>query len=317
MFTLNASNVHPPIFILIGIPGLEAVQCWIAIPLCLMYLIAVFGNCIILFIVKKRSSLHTPMFFFLCMLGVIDLVLSTSTLPKMLSIFWFHSKEILFEGCVVQMYFIHSFTGMESGILLAMAYDRYVAICNPLQYASVLTNTVIVKMGIAVLMRNVIVVLPFVYLTVRLPYCKGNVIAHSYCEHMGIVKLACADTTINNIYGMMVAFSVLGFDITFIAVSYVLILRAVLRLPSKAVRLKAISTCSSHISVMLIFYTPAFFSFLTHRFGHRIAPHVHIIVASVYVLLPPMLNPVIYGVRTKQIRESVLQLVDIKRILGH
>ncbi|XP_069059452.1 olfactory receptor 52E4-like [Pleurodeles waltl] len=304
----NATIIQPSHFILIGIPGLEDAHHWISIPFCVMYVIALMGNSTILLVVKMHQSLHEPLFLFLSMLAGVDLVLSTTTMPKMLAILWLDAHEILFATCLMQMFLIHMFTGMESGILLAMAFDRFVAICHPFRYASILTNAVISRIGVAVLLRNFSVCLPFVFLTTRLPYCRSNVIAHCYCEHMGIVKLACADTTINSIYGLMVARTVLGMDITLIVLSYVLILRVVLNLPTQEARHKAFSTCTSHVCVMLIFYIPAFFSFLTHRFGHNIAPHVHIIVANLYVLMPPMLNPVIYGVRTKHIHTKVLKM---------
>ncbi|XP_069495711.1 olfactory receptor 52E4-like [Ambystoma mexicanum] len=307
----NSTIGRPSIFILTGIPGMEAAHHWISIPFCIMYIIALLGNSIILLVVKMHQSLHEPLFLFLSMLAGVDLVLSTTTMPKMLAILWFDAGEILFETCVMQMFFIHMFTGMESGILLAMAFDRFVAICHPLRYSTVLSTSSISKIGLAVLMRNFAVVLPFVFLTTRLPYCNGNEIPHCYCEHMGIVKLACADTTINSIYGLTIAGGVMGMDIALIVSSYARILSVVFHLPTQAARKKAFSTCSSHVCVMLIFYIPAFFSYLTHRFGHQIPHHVHIIVANLYVLMPPMLNPVIYGVRTKQIYVRVLKMFSM------
>uniref|UniRef100_A0A8C3FS48 Olfactory receptor n=1 Tax=Chrysemys picta bellii TaxID=8478 RepID=A0A8C3FS48_CHRPI len=301
----------PSTFILLGIPGLEAAHVWISIPFCTMYTIAIFGNFIIPFIVKREPSLHGPMYYFLCMLAVTDLVLSTSILPKTLSIFWFNSREIDFSACFTQMYFIHSFLVMESGILVAMALDRYVAICNPLRYSTTLTNILVAKIGLGVVMRGAVLLGPHPFLLKQLPYCRTHVISHTYCEFMALVKLACADTTVMRAYSLLVAFLTAGLDFILVVLSYILILRAVFSLPSKDARHKSLSTCGSHICVMLVFYTPAFFSFLSHRFGH-VAPHIHILIANMYVLFPPMLNPIIYGVRTPRIRQRVLHVLGIK-----
>ncbi|EMP40656.1 Olfactory receptor 51E2 [Chelonia mydas] len=145
-----------------------------------------------------EPSLHGPMYYFLCMLAVTDLVLSTSTLPKMLSIFWFNSREINFSACLTQMYFIHCFTVVESGIFVAMAFDRYMAICDPLRHSSTLTNRIKAKISIAVVLRGGILIIPKPFLARQWPYCRTNIIAHSYCEHMAVVKLACADIRISS-----------------------------------------------------------------------------------------------------------------------
>ncbi|XP_006125986.2 olfactory receptor 52P1-like [Pelodiscus sinensis] len=299
---------NPSIFLLLGIPGLEMAHVWISIPLCAMYTIALLGNVTILCIVKKEPSLHEPMYYFLCMLAVIDVVMSTSIVPKMLSIFWFNSREIEFTSCLTQLYFIHCFSMMESGTFVAMALDRYVAICYPLRHSAVLTNLVVAKIGLVVLLRGSILVLPYPLLARQWPYCRTNILPHSYCEHIAVVKLACADIRISSYYGLFVALLMTGVDVFFIAVSYTQILRAIFKLPTKAARLKTFGTCGSHLCAISIFYIPGLFSFLTHRFGHNVPLHFHILIANVYLLLPPVLNPIIYGLRTKQIRDRILQL---------
>ncbi|XP_065254762.1 olfactory receptor 52R1-like [Emys orbicularis] len=310
-YSMSDSNTtdftNPSTFILLGIPGLEAAHIWISIPFCAMYTIAVLGNFTILFIVKMDPSLHAPMYYFLCMLAVTDLVLSTSILPKTLGIFWFNSSEIDFSACLTQMYFIHCFSTMESGIFLAMAFDRYVAICDPLRHSTTLTNPVVAKIGLAVVLRGGMLVLPHPFLVRQWPYCRTNIIPHTYCEHIAVVKLACADIRISSYYSLSVAFFVTGVDVFFIAMSYTQILRAIFCLPTKDARLKTFGTCSSHLCVILTFYIPGLFSFITHRFGHNVPLHFHVLFANVYLLVPPMLNPIIYGVRTKQIRDRLLQ----------
>ncbi|XP_006119633.1 olfactory receptor 52R1-like [Pelodiscus sinensis] len=308
----TSAFTNPSTFILQGIPGLETSYTWISIPFCTMFVIAILGNFTIMFIVKTEQSLHEPMYYFLCMLAVTDLVLCTSTMPKTLSIFWFNSREIDFNACLAQMYFIHCFSSMESGILVAMALDRYVAICDPLRHSTVLTNRVVAKIGLAVGLRSGILALPYPFVTRQWPYCRTNIIPHSYCEHIAVVNLACTDTRVSSYYGLFVLFSVIGVDVIFIFVSYTQILRAIFRLPTKEARLKTFGTCGSHICAISALYIPDFFSSLTHRFGHNVPLSFLILFANVYLLVPPMLHPIVYGMRTKQILDRLLRLFTFK-----
>uniref|UniRef100_A0A670YNI5 Olfactory receptor n=1 Tax=Pseudonaja textilis TaxID=8673 RepID=A0A670YNI5_PSETE len=287
-----------PFFFLMGIPGLENAHFWIAFPFCFICLVSLVGNITIIFVVRREPSLYLPMYYFLCMLATLDLILTTSTVPKILGIFWFHSHTIGFKGFVTQMFFIHGFSAVESDVMLAMAFDRYVAICAPLHYTTILTSSSphpTIKIGCAAFMRGIGFMTPLTFMVNHLPYCGLNVIAHSYCEHMA--------TTPNNIYGITAATFVVGSDSVFIAVSYVLILRTVQGLSSKEAQQKSFSTCGSHICVILIFYTPALFSFHAQHWGHNIPAHIHILLADLYLLGSPMLNPIIYGMKTKQLHQ--------------
>ncbi|XP_060119827.1 olfactory receptor 52M1-like [Heteronotia binoei] len=303
----------PSTFFLTGIPQLEAAHVWFSIPFCFLYVVAVVGNCSILFVVKTETSLHEPMYLFLAMLAVIDLVLSSSTMPKLLSIFWLDGREIGFHVCLLQMFLIHSFATIESGVFLAMAFDRYVAICAPLRHKMVLTHPVVAKIGLAATLRGFLYICPLPLLAGRYTYFHTRVIAHSYCEHMAVVMLSCEDTSISNLYGMIIGFLVLIVDSLCIGLSYFLIFQALMSMATVEARLKAFSTCSSHICAILAFYIPIAVSSLTHRFGHNVAPPAHILLANFYLIIPPVLNPIVYAVRTKEIRRRLAKMWSLGR----
>ncbi|KAG8522865.1 Olfactory receptor 52A1 [Galemys pyrenaicus] len=311
MGSTNMSYLNPKTVILIGIPGLEHVQFWIGFPFCAVCLVALMGNIFLLIIIPTERSLHQPMYIFLAVLAVTDLGLCVAIAPKMLAIFWFGSYSMAFDACLAQLFFIHALQGMESGILLAMAYDRYVAICNPLRHTSILTPFFLVRMMLMVAIRATVLVGLLPILLKRLHLFRSVVIVHSYCEHMAVVKLVAEDVRINKSFGLFVAFAILGFDMIFIFISYFLIFQAVFRLPQKEARLKAFNTCTAHIVVFMEFYILAFFSFFSHRFGH-VSPYTHILLSTIYLLVPPALNPIVYGVKTKEIRTRVAQICVLK-----
>ncbi|XP_003781033.1 olfactory receptor 52A1-like [Otolemur garnettii] len=309
MSVSNITVYMPSVLTLIGIPGLESVQRWIGIPFCTMFLIAVIGNVVLLMVIRSERSLHEPMYIFLGMLGATDIALTSSIVPKMLGIFWFNMPEVYFDSCLLQMWLIHTFQGVESGILVAMALDRFVAICYPLRYATIFTHQLVSQIGVTVILRAAILVTPsLVLIKCRFQFYRTTVISHSYCEHMAIVKLAVGNAQINKMYGLFVAVIVVGFDLMFITLSYIQIFTTVFHLPQKEARLKAFNTCIAHICVFLQFYLLALFSFFTHRFGSHIPPYIHILFSSIYLVVPPFLNPLVYGVKTKQIRIHVMKM---------
>ncbi|KAM9034630.1 putative olfactory receptor 52P1 [Sarcophilus harrisii] len=288
-------------FTLLGIPGLEAQHLWLSIPFSTMFVVILMGNGSILFLIATESSLQTPMYFLLALLMVSDLVSSLAVLPRLLCLFWFGAHDIDIKGCLIQMFFIHFSSVVRSGLLVAMAFDRYVAVCDPLRYSTILNYTVAGQLALAAFAKGLFLILPMPLLLQRLTFCK-TVIPHTYCDHMAVVKMACSHTKPSRIYGVFVFLLVLGLDLLLIGISYVFILHAVLCLSSREATLKTLNTCSAHFFVILISYVPALFSFLTHRLGLIIPPHAHILLANLYLLTSSLFNPIIYGIKMKEIR---------------
>ncbi|OCT93442.1 olfactory receptor 52N4 [Xenopus laevis] len=300
----RASQISSP-FILIGIPGMEEMHVWISIPLCCMYIVTISANITVLLIIKADRRLHQPMYLLLSMLLVTDLVQSNAAIPKMLLIFWFKLRDITIGECLVQMFFIHSFSIMSSSVLVTMAFDRYVAICLPLRYSTILTNSMIAKVGLFVTMRGTLLIFPHPFLVKRLPFCGNRVIEQTYCEHMAVAKLSCGDIRINSVYGLIVTLLVVVSDMPCLILSYTMIIMTVLRLPNREARYKFGNTCAAHVGVLLVAYIPALFSFMSQRFGASSVPSVQILVSSLYLIIPPMFNPIIYGIKTKEIRKKM------------
>ncbi|XP_036924550.1 olfactory receptor 51I2-like [Sturnira hondurensis] len=307
---VNISFFQPPAFLMIGIPGLEAFHGWISILFSCMYTAALTGNCLILLAVRRTPSLHQPMYYFLSMLALTDVGLTLSTLPTTLAVLWFDHSLIAFNACLAQMFFLHSFSVVESSVLLAMSYDRFVAISKPLHYAAILTNTIIIRIGLTIVARATVSLFPVPFLLKRLNFCPGKILlSHSFCFHADVMKKACADITINILYGLYVVLSTVGVDSLLIVLSYTLILHTVMGLASPRERIRALNTCISHILAVLVFYIPVIGVSMIHRFGRHLPPIVHALVAYVYLVVPPVLNPIIYSVKSKPIREAMLRVL--------
>ncbi|XP_053875784.1 olfactory receptor 51G2-like isoform X1 [Malaclemys terrapin pileata] len=308
MSAVNDTKFSSAVFLLTGISGQEDVHLWISITLCLMYVISIVGNSVILFIIKTDPSLHEPMYIFLSMLAVTDLGLSISTIPTILGIYLFNSREISLDACFAQLFFIHSLSFIESSVLLSMAFDRFIAICNPLRYTSILTPPRIAKMGLVLVLRGVALAFPLPFLLKRFRYCQANVLSHSYCLHQEVMKMACSDFTVNSIYGLFIIVSTVGLDSLLILLSYVMILKTVLSITSHAECLRALNTCISHVCAVLVFYIPVIGLSVIHRFGKSFSPLPQILLGYVYLLVPPLMNPIVYSMKSKHLRARIIKV---------
>lgn len=306
----NHTMASPATFFLVGIPGLQSSYVWLAVSLGAMYTTALLGNTLIMAVICTDSTLQEPMYCFLCVLAAVDIVMASSVVPKMVSIFSSGDGSIGFSACFTQMFFVHAATAVETGLLLAMAFDRYVAICKPLHYTRILTPHVMLGMSVTITIRALVFMTPLSWMVSHLPFCGSNVIPHSYCEHMAVTKLACADSMLSSLYSLIFSSIIVGSDVAFIAASYVLILRAVFSLSSKNAQRKAFSTCGSHVGVMALYCLPGMTSIYIGCLGQdRVPLHTQVLLADLYLIIPPTLNPIIYGVRTKQIRERIWSLL--------
>ncbi|XP_043849722.1 olfactory receptor 51V1-like [Dromiciops gliroides] len=300
-------------FLLTGFPGLEQFYSWIAIPFSSIYAIVLLGNCMIIHVIRTEPSLHEPMFYFLAMLAFTDLCIGLSTIHTVLGILWGFSHDISLDACIAQTYFIHGLSCTESGVLLAMSFDRFIAICNPLRYTTILTNTKVIQAGLIILLRSALSILPVIIRLKFFHYCHPHILSHSFCLHQDLLRLACSDIRFNSFYALALVICTLLLDSLLIFLSYILILHTVLAIASHEERLKSFQTCISHICAVLVFYIPIIGLTMVHRFGKHLSPLVHVLMGNIYILFPPLMNPIIYSIKTKQIRIRLQRIFLLKR----
>ncbi|NXM75002.1 O51L1 protein, partial [Serilophus lunatus] len=278
---------------------------WPALPLGLLYLLMLLGNCCLLRAIGARRGLHSPAYQLLAVLALADLGLSLCTLPTVLPALCARAASLPSQARLAQMFFIHTFSAIESGVLVAMALDRCVATCHPLRYGSMLSPSLVPRAGGLIVLRGVSAVLPVAALMAGTASCRPRVLSHSFCLHQDLLGLLCGDVRVSSLYGLSAVLLTKGLGALAILLSYVLIAGAVLGTVPPQARAKAFSTCGSHLCAVLIFYIPHISLSLIHRFGKHLPPLAPTLLADAYLLLPPVLNPLVYSWRTKQIRGQI------------
>ncbi|XP_058269183.1 olfactory receptor 52K1-like [Hemibagrus wyckioides] len=279
----------------------------LSIPYLLMFLLSTISNSILIYLIISQRALHSPMCILIGLMAVVDLCLPIFFVPNMLLNFLFNWNGISLLGCLVQMFFIHVVGTFQSTILLWMALDRFFAICRPLYYHTHMAMPNCLKFIVFPVIRNVLLIMMIVSWAGKLSYCVTNEIDHCFCEHMALVQLACGDISINNILGLSCIFLITTTDFFLIIVSYLIILFYVIKTGKGSA--KAINTCITHIIVMTVTATFALIAFMSYRIRNNFSPSNRVFLSTMYLLFPSCFNPIIYGVRNKEIREQFLKFM--------
>ncbi|KAM4749142.1 olfactory receptor 1G1-like [Rhinophrynus dorsalis] len=269
----------------------------------LIYLIATFGNMMITIVVPLDSRLHSSMYFFLCNLAIEDIVYITAILPKLMNIIITGETKICFIDCVTQIFVFLFCVSTEFMLLTAMAYDRYVAICIPLHYSLILNKRVCALMASASWIIGALDALPYSFLLSKLSFCSSREINHFFCDLKTVLKLSCSDGTVINVL-IFVDCTLLGvFPFLFIITSYVFIISTILKIRTSAGRLKTFSSCSSHLTVVLLFFGTSLSLYMKPESEH--SQEQDKLLSLLYVALVPMLNPLVYSLRNKQVLKAL------------
>ncbi|KAM4049055.1 olfactory receptor 10G3-like [Anomaloglossus baeobatrachus] len=293
-------------FVLKGLPYIDELKVPLFFLLSFIYTSTLVGNILIIGVVKGTSSLHKPMYFFLANLSFLDICLSSVTLPRLLGNV-LSMKTIPFSECVSQLYFFHFLASAECFLYTVMAYDRFAAICRPLHYSSLMSWKVSVCLAFGSWLAGSLHSITHTVLTFQLPFCHSNEINYFFCDIIPVLKLACADTTVNKTMILANIASISLSCFILIMISYINIIGAIMRIKTADGREKAFSTCVSHVTVVALFYIPCVFTYMRPDSGSTF----DMAAAVFYTLITPSLNPIIYSLRNKEVK------VALKKIFLH
>ncbi|XP_054984727.1 olfactory receptor 1J4-like [Sorex araneus] len=295
-------------FLLQGLPIPPEQQGWFLTLFLVIYLTTVLGNLLIVLLIRIDSRLHTPMYFFLSVLAFNDVFLSTVTVPKMLEDMQSNHKSISYSGCVSQMYFLIFFACTDNFILAVMAYDRYVAICQPLHYNIIMRKERCISLVAWSWIFSFSHALIHTLLLIQVSFCGDVTIPHFFCELTALLEVSCSDTSLNNLVIFIEGVIIVYIPFTFIMGSYICIWATVLKNPSAKKFFKVLSTCGSHLLVVALFYgTIAEVYFLP---SPAMSGAKEIAASVMYMIVTPMLNPFIYSLRNRDIKQALLLFAD-------
>ncbi|KAG9487208.1 hypothetical protein GDO78_007202 [Eleutherodactylus coqui] len=295
-------------FTLAGLSSDERGRFFLFVIFLLLYLMSLYGNLTIATTIWVERKLHTPMYFFLGNLSFLDICYSSVTVPKLLMSLIGGSSEISYRGCMTQLYFYVSCCSTECLLLSVMGFDRYVAICNPLHYMTIMNKQKCVKLATGLWLVGFLTSIIHTVFTARLPYCKSHHISHFFCDIPPMLKLACSDTFLNQLL-VLTAGGFLGLSSFFLTLaSYVKIISTILKIHTKVGRSRAFSTCASHLIVVLIFFGSI--SFMYMRPTSKYSLEQDQLVSLLYAVVTPALNPVIYSLRNNEVKSAMKRTIN-------
>ncbi|XP_069618690.1 olfactory receptor 10P1-like [Ranitomeya imitator] len=300
-----------PDFFLLGFQSIQHFNIFLFFLLLMIYCGTVCGNLLIITLVSTSKNLHTPMYFFISQLSISDIVLTTDIVPNTLHVLMNDGAGISFTGCITQFYFFSASEVFECLLLTVMSYDRYVAICNPLRYSSIMTNACCVLLTTMCWVFGFSVALIYCLTLSMLTFCVPSFINHFFCDLVPLLELACSSTYIIELEVYIMCLLVMFIPITII-VSYVKIIVTILRFQSSFSRQKAFSTCSSHLTVVSIFYFTILIVYFFPKEGHTL--NLSKILSLLYTVFTPLINPIIYSLRNKEIKKSLQEIMKVQLV---
>ncbi|XP_075061998.1 olfactory receptor 1F1-like [Mixophyes fleayi] len=300
-------------FHILGFSTSATEQLLLFIGVLVMYLLTLLGNLVITTLICLVSKLHTPMYFFLCNLSIVDVTYVSSTLPKLLSITITQDNRISFQSCMAQLFFFTFCAICDIFVLTSMAYDRYVAVCRPLQYTLIMNKRICITMAACCWLVSAMNSLLLTLLTSVLSFCDSHKINHFFCDLKTMTALSSSDTKSREIFmlfqDILIAFIPFSLTIT----SYVYIISTILKIHSSEGRLKAFSSCTSHLTTVILFYGPILFVYIKPESDH--SKEQDNLISMIYVAVVPMINPFVYTLRNKDVLGAIRKLTNFKRNL--
>ncbi|XP_067386065.1 olfactory receptor 6F1-like [Emydura macquarii macquarii] len=295
-------------FILLGFPGTWYFRISLAVLFSIMYFLTILGNMTVMVLVWAHSWLHTPMYFFLCNLSFLEIWYTTACAPNAIGVMFGNSPTIPFTSCLLQLYFIFSLGSTECLILAVMAYDRYLAICHPLQYSSLMNSTFSAQLVLGSWLCGFLAISVLASLISRLSFCGPSIINHFFCDIDSWIALSCTDTNLVELATFIIAINFLLGSFMITLVSYIYIISTILRIPSAQGRQRAFSTCSAHLTVVTIWYSSTIFLYVKPSAQNSLDLNKIVNVFNTFVT--PLLNPFIYTLRNKEVKRALEKAIN-------
>ncbi|XP_006274666.1 olfactory receptor 6Y1-like [Alligator mississippiensis] len=308
----NQSNVS--YFVLLGFSTSTKMQLVLFSIFFLAYSLTLMENVIIILVIRASHQLQKPMYFFLGNLSFLEIWYVTAIVPKMLIDFLTQDKHISFQGCMTQLYFFVTFVCTEYILLAVMAYDRYLAICNPLHYPAIMTNGYCAQLAAGCWLCGLVTSAIKLSFIAQLKYCSTNAINHYFCDISPLLNVSCTDSSLAELVDFLLALMVIMVPLCIVITSYICILTTVLRIPSSQGRQKAFSTCSSHLAVVVLFYSTTLFTYARPKLMYTYTSNK--LVSVLYTVVVPLLNPLIYCLRNTEVKDALKKTLFSRRSTG-